>query len=101
MEYSLTLFLVCAFWKGIITSLDSVLGIKTKLVIQIPGNRSWNNRMYETNQLHGNQKKKMLNFSKPFTKRKFTDSFLNKIIKIHNKSGNEPAKDIENSKGIL
>ena len=25
MEYSLTLFLVCAFWKGIITSFDSVL----------------------------------------------------------------------------
>lgn len=49
----------------------------------------------------GIRKKKMLNFSKPFTKRKFTDSFLNKIIKMHNKSGNEPAKDIENSKGIL
>ena len=35
----------------------SVLGIKTKLAIQIPGNGIWNNRMYEPNQLHGNQKK--------------------------------------------
>ena len=43
----------------------------------------------------------MLNFSKPFIKRKFTDSFLNKINKTYNKSGNEPANDIENSKGIL